>query len=66
MCVTTYGGCSTKKDVKSTRHRCKDKFMGGHHRQRIVDEGKMRTLISCGRCLGWASEHKGRQAFEGR
>ena len=31
--------------------------MRGHHRQRMVDVGKVRTLIWCRRCAGWASEH---------
>ena len=41
---------------KDTRHRWKDKIMCWHHLQRIVDVGKVRTLIWCRRCADWASE----------
>ena len=51
------GQSRTKKAVKNTRHRWKDKFMGWHHLQRIVDVGKVRTLGSCGRCADWASKN---------
>ena len=32
--------------------------MGGHHQQRKVDVGRLRTLILCGRSAGWASEDR--------
>ena len=41
---------------KDTRHRWKDKIVCWHHLQRIVDVGKVRTLIWCRRCADWASE----------
>ena len=40
---------------KTKGHGRKDKFMGGHHLQSIVDVGTVRTLIWCRRCASWAS-----------
>ena len=31
---------------------------GGHHLQRIVALGRVRTLILCRTCVGWASESR--------
>ena len=40
--------------------------MGGHHLQRIVDVGQVRTFVWCGRCAGLGLGEKIRQAFKGR
>ena len=43
---------------KNIRYRWKDNVCGRAPPQRVVDVGKVRTLIWCKRCSGWASESK--------
>ena len=50
---------------EDTGHHWKDKFMGGHPLQCIVNVGKMRTLIWC-RKWGSGPREWVRQAFKGR
>ena len=38
-----------------TVKRWQDKFMGGHHLQRVVDVDKVRTSIVCCLCAGWTT-----------
>ena len=47
---------SRKKE--NTMHSWKNRFKGGHHLQRVVDVGRVRTLIWCRKCAGWASESR--------
>ena len=46
------------------RRRWKDKFMVGHHLQRIVDVDKVRTLRWYRKCAGWTTPNKLGKAFE--
>ena len=58
MCVCVCRGLKWVKEKqkggKNARHSVK-KIMGGHHLQRVVDVRRMRTLIWCRKCVGWAS-----------
>ena len=47
----------TKCREKDSKHRWKDKFMGGNHLQRIVDVHEVRNLIWCRACAGWTSSN---------
>ena len=53
--MVSSGSRRTKTGKQDSRHRGKDKFMGAHHLQRIVDVGKVRILVWCRKSSGWTT-----------
>ena len=41
----------------ATTHKWKDRFKGGHYLQHMVVVDKVRALVCCRKCAGWATSN---------